>query len=130
MISLDDYISRANSEKKEIYYIIGKDEKILRNSPLLEAYKKNDIEVLICDDKEIDEIVTPAIGTYEDWELKDITSCEAPKTEQTEEEKNWFYYKKHVGITAGTSTPEHVINEAHEAILKIADEIDLESVVH
>ena len=45
-------------------------------------------------------------------------------------EKNWFYEKKHVGITAGTSTPEHVINEAHEAILKIADEIDLESVVH
>jgi len=45
-------------------------------------------------------------------------------------EKNWFYEKKHVGITAGTSTPEHVINEAHEAILKIADEIDLEPVVH
>lgn len=45
-------------------------------------------------------------------------------------EKNWFYKKNHVGITAGTSTPEHVINEAHEAILKIADEIDLEPVVH
>jgi 4-hydroxy-3-methylbut-2-enyl diphosphate reductase len=45
-------------------------------------------------------------------------------------EKNWFYEKKHVGITAGTSTPEHVINEAHEAILKIADEIDLEPLVH
>jgi len=45
-------------------------------------------------------------------------------------EKTWFYEKKHVGITAGTSTPEHVINEAHEAILKIADEIDLEPVVH
>jgi len=45
-------------------------------------------------------------------------------------EKNWFYDKKHVGITAGTSTPEHVINETHEAILKIADEIDLEPVVH
>jgi len=45
-------------------------------------------------------------------------------------EKNWFYEKKHVGITAGTSTPEHVINETHEAILKIANEIDLEPVVH
>jgi len=45
-------------------------------------------------------------------------------------EKTWFYEKKHVGITAGTSTPEHVINETHEAILKIADEIDLEPVVH
>ena len=45
-------------------------------------------------------------------------------------EKNWFYDKKHVGITAGTSTPEHVINEAHEAILKIAKEIDSEPAIH
>ena len=45
-------------------------------------------------------------------------------------EKNWFYDKKHVGITAGTSTPEHVINEAHEAILKIAEEIDSEPAIH
>ena len=45
-------------------------------------------------------------------------------------EKNWFYKKNHVGITAGTSTPEHVINEAHKAILKIANEIDLEPVAH
>ena len=44
--------------------------------------------------------------------------------------KEWFYDKNHVGITAGTSTPEHVINEAHDAILKIAEEIDKESVVH
>ena len=45
-------------------------------------------------------------------------------------EKNWFYYKKHVGITAGTSTPEHVINETHKAILQIAEEIDSEPAVH
>ena len=45
-------------------------------------------------------------------------------------EKNWFYDKKHVGITAGTSTPEHVINETHKAILQIAGEIDSEPAVH
>ena len=45
-------------------------------------------------------------------------------------EKNWFNKKQHVGITAGTSTPEHVINETHEAILKIAHEIKLEPIVH
>ena len=44
--------------------------------------------------------------------------------------KEWFYDKNHVGITAGTSTPEHVISEAHDAILKIAEAIDKESVVH
>jgi len=87
MTSLADYKQRANSDQKAIYYIIGDDEKVLRNSPLMESYKKNDIEVLILDDKEIDEVVTPSIGTYQDWEFKDITSCEPPKVEQTEEQK-------------------------------------------
>lgn len=38
-------------------------------------------------------------------------------------DKSWFKDKEHVGITAGTSTPENVINELHEEILKIAQEI-------
>ena len=42
--------------------------------------------------------------------------------------RDWFYEKKHAGITAGTSTPEHVINEVHEEILKIAKETDQEPV--
>jgi 4-hydroxy-3-methylbut-2-enyl diphosphate reductase len=38
--------------------------------------------------------------------------------------KNWFVNKQHVGITAGTSTPENVINEVHTKILKIAEEAE------
>jgi molecular chaperone HtpG len=87
MTSLADYVNRADSEQKTIYYLIGDNENVLRNSPLMESYKKNNIEVLICDDKDVDEAVTPMIGEYNDWELKDITACEAPKTEQTEEEQ-------------------------------------------
>ena len=86
MVSFADYVSRGDSEKKEIYYITGEDEKVLRNSPLLEAYKKANIEVLIMDDKEIDEIVTPSIGQYKEWTLKDITTIEAPDS-KTKEEK-------------------------------------------
>ncbi len=86
LVSLDDYISRGNSEKKEIYYIIGADEKVLRHSPLLEAYKKASIEVLILDDEEVDSIVTPMIGQYKEWTLKDITTIDAPDS-KTEEEK-------------------------------------------
>lgn len=87
LTSLAAYKDRANTEQKAIYYIVGENEKVLRNSPLLESYKKNDIEVLICDDKEIDEIITPSLGAYQEWEFKDITSVEPPKVEQTEEEK-------------------------------------------
>ena len=43
MTSLEAYKERANSEQKAIYYIIGENEKVLRNSPLLESYKKNEI---------------------------------------------------------------------------------------
>ncbi len=86
LVSFEEYISRGDSEKKEIYYITGEDEKVLRNSPLLEAYKKANIEVLIMDDKEVDSIVTPMIGQYKEWNLKDITSIDAPDS-KTEEEK-------------------------------------------
>ena len=90
LVSLESYISRGDSEKKEIYYITGENEQVLRNSPLLEAYKKASIEVLIMDDKEIDEIVTPMIGSYNEWSLKDITSIDAPdsKTQEEKEEIN------------------------------------------
>ena len=36
----------------------------------------------------------------------------------------WFVNKQHVGITAGTSTPENVINEVHTKILEIAEEAE------
>ena len=87
MTSLEDYKQRAETSQKAIYYIIGENENLLRNSPLLESYIKNDIEVLILDDKEIDSIVTPALGEFKEWEFKDITTVEAPKVEISEDEK-------------------------------------------
>ncbi len=87
LVSFEEYVSRGNSEKKEIYYIIGDDEKVLRNSPLLEAYKKANIEVLIMDDKEVDSIVTPMIGAYKEWSLKDITTIDAPDSKSEEEKE-------------------------------------------
>ncbi|HEY9129903.1 MAG TPA: molecular chaperone HtpG, partial [Sulfurovum sp.] len=87
LVSFEEYVSRGNSEKKEIYYIIGSDEKVLRNSPLLEAYKKASIEVLILDDEEVDSIVTPMIGSYKEWSLKDITTIDAPDSKSEEEKE-------------------------------------------
>ena len=39
-------------------------------------------------------------------------------------DKNWFVSKQHVGITAGTSTPENVINEVHAKILELSEEVE------
>ena len=38
--------------------------------------------------------------------------------------QEWFVGKKHVGITAGTSTPEDIINQVHSEIVKIAKEVE------
>jgi 4-hydroxy-3-methylbut-2-en-1-yl diphosphate reductase len=38
-------------------------------------------------------------------------------------DKSWFVSKQHVGITAGTSTPENVINEVHTKILELSEEV-------
>ncbi|MDR0642560.1 MAG: molecular chaperone HtpG [Treponema sp.] len=60
---LADYVSRMKGDQKSIYYITGGDEKTLRASPLLEAYRAKDIEVLVMDD-EIDDIVIPSLHSY------------------------------------------------------------------
>ena len=87
--SFAEYTSRMNSDQKYIYYITGGDEKALRASPLLEAYKAKEIEVLIMDE-EIDEIVIPSLHTYrkeipgpdgknesQSWELRAVNRAGA-----------------------------------------------------
>ena len=74
LTGLADAKSRMKEDQKSIYYITGGAESLLRTSPLLEIYKKKDIEVLILDD-EIDEIVFSGIGKYGDLELKAINKA-------------------------------------------------------
>jgi molecular chaperone HtpG len=78
-----DYQSRMAGEQKAIYYITGGNQNVLRASPLLEAYKKKDIEVLICDD-EIDEIVLQGYGKYKDLELKAVNRADVADELKTE----------------------------------------------
>ena len=62
-------------DQKEIYYITGKNANNLKNSPLLENFNKNKIEVLICDD-EIDAIIMPMVYEYDKTPIKPATSAE------------------------------------------------------
>jgi molecular chaperone HtpG len=71
LTSLADVKSRMKEGQKSLYYITGGSESLLRTSPLLEIYKKRDIEVLILDD-EIDEIVFSGIDKYGDIDLKAV----------------------------------------------------------
>ncbi len=84
--SLAEYKGRMLPDQKAIYYVTGENEQTLRNSPLLEAYKKKDIEVLIMDD-EIDEIVVPSIEKYQDVELKPVNRSGAADELKTDEDR-------------------------------------------
>jgi molecular chaperone HtpG len=69
--SFADYVQRMKSDQKAIYYITGKDEKNLRENPLLKAYTAKGFEVLIMAD-DIDDIVIPGLGKYKDFDLKAV----------------------------------------------------------
>lgn len=86
--SLEEYKNDIQGEQKEIFYITGSNESLLRNSPLLEEYKQKNIEVLLMDD-EIDSLVTPMLGEYEGLKFVAINQVE-DKNELSEEEKNEF----------------------------------------
>jgi molecular chaperone HtpG len=74
LTSLADAKSRMKEGQKSIYYITGGAESLLRTSPLLEIYKKKDLEVLILDD-DIDEIVFGGIEKYGEIDLKSVNKA-------------------------------------------------------
>jgi len=86
LASLKGYKERMAGEQKAIYYITGASEEKLRNSPLLETYKERGLEVLIMDD-EIDELVAPVIGRYQDVELKSVGRSGTAEDLKTEKDK-------------------------------------------
>ena len=85
-VSLQDYLDRMGSDQESIYYITGTNESALRESPLLEMYKKKDIEVLILDD-EIDEIIMPSIPTFKEKSLKSVNRSGAADELSNEDDK-------------------------------------------
>jgi molecular chaperone HtpG len=74
LTGLADAKSRMKEGQKSLYYITGGSESLLRTSPLLEIYRKKDIEVLILDD-EIDEIVFSGVDKYGDLDLKSVNKA-------------------------------------------------------
>jgi len=73
-------------DQKALYFLTGGKESSLRTSPLLEIYKKKDIEVLLLDD-EIDEIVFGGIDKYGEIDFKAINKSGAGEDLKAEEDK-------------------------------------------
>lgn len=85
-VSLSEYTSRMKKDQKSIYYISGDNEHNLKCSPLLEMYNDKKVEVLIMD-QEIDEIVVPSIGKYNEIDLKSVNYSDAADDLKTDKDK-------------------------------------------
>ncbi len=81
--SLKDYVSRMNSDQKEIYYISGEDRESLERNPNLEYFKKRDIEVLLLHEP-VDVFIVPSIGEYDKKPIKSIEKADIDFEEEKE----------------------------------------------
>ncbi|MFA5504644.1 MAG: molecular chaperone HtpG [Vulcanimicrobiota bacterium] len=73
-ITLDEYIERMTEGQETIYYLTGDARESLAQSPHLEAFKKEGIEVLLLTDS-VDEVWISAVGEYS--EKKFVSAAEA-----------------------------------------------------
>jgi molecular chaperone HtpG len=67
--SLQEYVERMPASQNEIFYLIGETRELLEQSPLLEAFRAEDREVLLMTDP-ADELVTQALHEYKGKRLK------------------------------------------------------------
>ncbi len=87
LISLEEYLKNKEKNQKEIYYISGDNIENLINSPQMETFLKNDIEVLIFTDP-VDEFWLPNIPEYKDCKFKSITKGNININDKNTTDKN------------------------------------------
>ena len=88
-VTLDQYIENMKEDQKEIYYITGENLASLVNSPLLEALKAKDYEVLLMVDP-IDEWVTQSLPEYKEKKLKSAEKGDLDLEKVDDEKKNEY----------------------------------------
>lgn len=100
LTSLQDYFDRMGTDQEEIYYVLGKNKEAIENSPNLEYFIKNKIEVLYLYD-EIDDFIMPSIGAFKEKTLVGIDKADLKlkdeDTDKKEEKINTAGKKKLLG---------------------------------
>jgi molecular chaperone HtpG len=85
LTSLDAYVERMPESQEEIYYVLGDSVTSVANSPHLDPFKSQDIEVLYWVDP-LDALIAPTMDEYKDKKFKNIDDAdlELPETEEEE----------------------------------------------
>jgi molecular chaperone HtpG len=79
--SLDDYIGRMKPDQKEIYYILGDDDRSLIHSPHLDVVRQYDYDVLLLTDP-IDAFMLVRLTKYQDKPLTNVAAADLKPTAQ------------------------------------------------
>jgi molecular chaperone HtpG len=85
--SLDDYVQRMKAGQKDIYYIMGDDERSVVHSPHLDLMRRYEYEVLLFTDP-LDAFMMVKLNNYQEHPLTNVANAEleVPKREETGEE--------------------------------------------
>lgn len=83
--TLKEYIERMKEDQKEIFYVAGENEELLKALPKVKVLKDKGFEVLFLTDK-IDEFTLKALMEYEGKQFKSINSSDF-EIEDSEEDK-------------------------------------------
>ncbi|MFX0092829.1 MAG: molecular chaperone HtpG [Candidatus Hodarchaeota archaeon] len=84
LTSFEEYVNRMPKDQKEIYYLLGDDIEVLKQSPHLEYYKENDLEVILFDSP-ADNFLVMNVHEYE--EKKFLAIDQSPPEEIEKEDK-------------------------------------------
>lgn len=76
LLTLDDYVARAKSGQKEIWYVSASSKEAARLNPHLERFTRKGIEVLYLLDP-VDEIALDTLGKYQEYEFKNIEEAKS-----------------------------------------------------
>jgi molecular chaperone HtpG len=71
--SLDDYLGRMTPDQKDVYYILGDDERSVVYSPHLDIIKKHGLEVLLLTEP-VDPFMVVRLAKYKDHNLVNVSS--------------------------------------------------------
>lgn len=86
--SLDDYLERIKPDQREIYYILGDDERSVSFSPHLDLLRRLEYEVLTLTDP-VDAFMMVRLHQYEDHPLVNVASAnlDLPDMDQEQEDE-------------------------------------------
>lgn len=97
--TLDDYVKNMPIAQTDIYYITGKPEENVMQSPYLEAFREKGYEVLIMTD-EIDDFIMLDLKEYRSKKIRSVVKGDISldKTEPADKERSQEAFGKLIGM--------------------------------